>query len=240
VDGYGSDLAWVHDTAFGDFARSAAPGLLALLRRQDREGLIVDLGCGSGIWAAELTGAGYEVLGVDASAAMIELARRRAPAATFVHGSFLDVPLPPCDAVTALGEIFNYAFDRRVGLRALARVFARVHAALRPGGVLVFDLAEPGVEPAPRRTWREEDGWALLLEVAEDRAHRHLERRITVFREAGDGWRRSHEVHRLRLYERAAVVAELERAGFRVKVLGGYGRMRMLPGRAGFLAVKPA
>jgi SAM-dependent methyltransferase len=259
VEGYGEDLAWVHDTAFGDFARRAAAGLLALLRRQGcgPPGVVVDLGCGSGIWAEELLRAGYDVYGADASAAMVELARRRAPQATIVLGSFLDVPLPACDAVTALGEVLNYAFDPRAGRGStLARAFRRAHAALRPGGVLVFDLAEPGVEPAPRRTWQEHPDWALLLEAVEDRPRRRLERRITVFRRLGaraykraepcspregaEGnlWRRSHEVHRLRLYERAEVLAGLERAGFRAKVLSGYGRMPMLPGRAGFLAVR--
>ncbi len=69
---YGPDLAHVHDVAFGDWVREAAPFVLARLRESGiEEGLVVDLGCGSGIWAAELLGAGYEALGVDASAEML-------------------------------------------------------------------------------------------------------------------------------------------------------------------------
>ena len=94
---YSSDLAYIHDVGFGDFARSAAQGLLSLLRRSGiRDGLVVDLGCGSGIWARELLRAGYQVLGVDISPAMTALARKNASGAKFVTGSFLDVKLPTC------------------------------------------------------------------------------------------------------------------------------------------------
>src|SRR5262249_54099196 len=100
---YGDDLAYTHDVGHGDFARRAAPGVLALLTRSGiTGGLVVDLGCGSGIWARILTNAGYDVLGVDYSAAMIALARRHAPKAKFCHGSYLDADLPPCDAVTSI------------------------------------------------------------------------------------------------------------------------------------------
>jgi SAM-dependent methyltransferase len=78
---YAPDLAAIHDAGFGGFARDAAPGLLRRLRRAGiRDGLVVDIGCGSGIWARALTDAGYDVLGVDVSEAMLQIARRRAPA----------------------------------------------------------------------------------------------------------------------------------------------------------------
>ena len=46
--------------------------------------------------------AGYRVIGVDISAAMIELARQRVPAAEFHVASFLDFQLPACSAITAI------------------------------------------------------------------------------------------------------------------------------------------
>src|SRR5215218_7480954 len=99
---YGPDLAHVHDVAFGDWARDAAPFVLARLREAGIEdGLVVDLGCGSGIWAAG-------VLGVDGSAEMLALARSRAPGARLRRGSLHEVELPPCVAVTAVGECVNY------------------------------------------------------------------------------------------------------------------------------------
>jgi len=83
--GYKDDLAYIHDVGFGDFAKKAAPGLLKILRRSGiTKGLVVDLGCGSGIWAHELGEAGYKVLGVDISAAMLKLARKKVPQARFL------------------------------------------------------------------------------------------------------------------------------------------------------------
>ena len=162
---YSTDLAYIHDVGFGDFARNAAPGVLSLLRRNGiREGLVVDLGCGSGIWARELLSAGYQVLGVDISPAMTALARENAPDATFVTASFHDVKLPACVAVTALGECFNYAFDQTNGVRALQQLFGKVHTALVPRGVLVFDVALVKTPALRRRSFVEGDGWAVLAE----------------------------------------------------------------------------
>ena len=79
VSGYGEDLAYIHDVGFGHFAKTATPGLLEMLRQTGgSRGLVVDLGCGSGVWARALCDAGYDVLGVDQSPAMIAIARNRA------------------------------------------------------------------------------------------------------------------------------------------------------------------
>ena len=117
-------------------------------------GLVIDLGCGSGRWARELNRNGYAALGVDQSPAFIRLARTVAPRSRFVCALLLRVKLPECDAVTSIGECFNYGFDRKSGKRELARLFARVYAALRPGGVFLFDMAEPSRihQGQPRRT----------------------------------------------------------------------------------------
>ena len=80
--GYREDLTYIHDSGFSDFALAAAPGLLEILRRHGvNAGVVVDLGCGSGRWAHELTRAGYAVGGVDQSSAMIRIARQAAPRA---------------------------------------------------------------------------------------------------------------------------------------------------------------
>jgi len=112
IQGYQEDLAYIHDVGFGAFSSESAPGLLEILHQKGIEkGLVVDLGCGSGIWAKALTQAGYEVLGIDISDAMLDLAREKAPKAKFQNASLLRVELPKCDAVTSIGECLNYQFD---------------------------------------------------------------------------------------------------------------------------------
>jgi SAM-dependent methyltransferase len=238
---YQDDLAYVHDVGFGDFARSAAPGLLAILSQAGiTSGLVIDLGCGSGIWARELSVEGYDVLGIDISPAMIAIAQARVPQGKFRAASFLEADLAPCVAVTALGEVFNFLFDPNNTEHSLLRFFRRIHRALLPGGLLIFDVAMPGRVPGrgAQRKYVEGADWAVLVEAEEDKQRKRLTRRITTFRKTGDLYRRSHEVHELRLFNRSELLGQLRQIGFRARTLSGYGRLRFVPGYVGFLARK--
>jgi SAM-dependent methyltransferase len=239
--GYGDDLAYIHDVGFGSFARSAAPFLLKLLRQEGKtDGLVVDLGCGSGILAKELCDAGYRLLGFDLSPAMIDIACERVPTADFRVRSFLSAKLPRCAAVTAIGEILNYLFDQRNTQRALGQFFRRVHDALDPGGLFIFDVATPGrvLGDGPQKSYRENGDWAVLFEAEEDKTRRRLTRRITSFRRVGELYRRDREVHRLRLFDPPKLARQLRAAGFRVRTLSGYGELEFPAGLVGFHARK--
>ncbi len=109
-----------------------------------------------------------------------------------------------------------------------------MHEALRPGGVFIFDIAEPG--RALRRAYAQGKDWAILFE-AEPRRDL-LIRRMTAFRQVGKLYRRSEETHRLRLYRGSDIAAELRRAGFAVRVLRAYGRMPLPSANAAFVATK--
>ena len=137
---YGPDLAATHDEGYTSFVLKAAPNVLAILKKNGvHRGRVVDLGCGSGQWPEKFVGAGYDAWGIDVSAAMIRLARRRVSGATFVRGSFVETTLPACEAVTAIGEPINYLDSRG----SFVRVFRNVFKALSPGGLFIFDLYEP-------------------------------------------------------------------------------------------------
>jgi SAM-dependent methyltransferase len=235
---YGADLAYVHDRAFGHLARAGGMSLIRFLEREGFDaGLVVELGSGSGITARLLTEQGYEVLGVEVSSDLVEIARQRAPAARFENVSLLDAELPSCVAVAAIGECFNYAFASD---DELPQVFIRVHDALEPGGLFLFDVAGPGRERGgPRRTWWEGPDWMLCLEAVEYHAERRLDRRITVFREADEGYRRSDELHVQRLYDTEEVREGLAAAGFEARQLGAYGSaVHFGRGHSGWLATK--
>jgi SAM-dependent methyltransferase len=241
MQGYLEDLAYIHDAGFTDFARSAAPGLLRILKSNGiTKGQIIDLGCGSGRWALELNRAGYDVLGVDQSTAMIRLARKIAPRSRFQIASLLDVELPACDGITSIGECLNYRFHAGNSEKALRRFFRRVYRAIRPGGVFVFDVAEPGRAPkTPEKKWSEGHDWAIMVTIDGDRARKILSRRIISFRKKGQTYRRSEETHSLRLYQAEDLVESLRQCGFRTRKLTAYGRFRLPPGIAGVLALKP-
>ena len=241
---YREDLAYIHDVGFADYALRSAPGILEILDRdvQTRGGFVVDLGCGSGLWAHELTKAHYRVLGIDISEEMIAIARGRVLDAEFRVGSLFEADIPSCNAVTSIGEVLSYLLDPGNDRQALVRLFHRVYEALTPGGVFVFDMAEPGqvTRGATTRGFSEGEDWVVLVEKEEDRERATLTRRITSFRRVGDLYRRADEVHRLRLYTSTDIVGQLRRVGFRVRTMRSYGRYHLPRAHAAFVARKPA
>lgn len=62
---YGRDLTYIHHVGFGDFSRGVSGILSTLLEEAGHSsGVVVDLGCGTGILAREVAAAGFEVIGV--------------------------------------------------------------------------------------------------------------------------------------------------------------------------------
>ena len=238
---YQGDLAAIHDEGFQNLALGGASVLLTRLRERGvLGGVVVDLGCGSGVTARVLADAGYDIVGYDLSTALIERARERVPQATFHVGSFVDAELPPCVAVAALGEVVNYTFDPRNGMTTRAALFAKVQRALAPGGVFLLDGAGPDRVPATgARTFAEGDGWAVLAASTVDEGL--LTRRITSFRRIGaDGtFRRSTETHHLELIPPEDMEHTLRACGFTVEQLSAYGSCILPHGLHGFVARKP-
>ncbi|MDA0833809.1 MAG: class I SAM-dependent methyltransferase [Planctomycetota bacterium] len=237
---YGTDLAYIHDSGYSAFANGAAPGLLEIIQQAGFDtGLVVDLGCGSGIWAKYLVEHGYHVCGVDISPAMIAIAGERVPFGRFHAASLTDFEIPECRAVTALGEVLCYLFDAPESRQSLSTVFHRVYRALEPGGVFIFDIAEVGLNRETPPTFREGDDWACLVRFEYDDEQQRLSRHIVTFRRQNELYRRSQETHTLQLYEAEAIVAILRDIGFCVQVVRHYGEYPLLPQRAGMIARKP-
>ena len=238
---YERDLAYVHDDGFGGPARSWAPVVLSLLKSQ-RTGnnLVVDLGCGSGILAEKLSRAGYEVEGIDSSAAFLMLARKRAPKARFRNESLFRVSIPSCAMVVSTGECLNYLFDPRSNQSGLLSLFRRIYAALDPGGLFIFDLADQGQVPPGQviRNFTEGKGWIVLVEKIENPHNYVLTRRIITFRKIGTTWRRSEETHRQRLYKTAEILRILRAAGFQARTFPHRKAPWLSPAHTAFFARK--
>jgi tRNA (cmo5U34)-methyltransferase len=133
-----------------------AASMLRLVRR--RVSTVVDLGTGTGAlaWRVARLVPAANLIGIDADEGMLATARRRLRRrrAAFLVGSFLEVPLPACDAMTA-----SFALHHVESRRARRALFARAHAALRRGGLLVSADCHPGsateVVRADRLAWRQ-------------------------------------------------------------------------------------
>lgn len=92
---------------------------------------ILDLGCGPGRDLRTFKSLGHEPVGLDGAAHFVEMARRWS-GCTVLHQDFVALDLPPAsfDGVFANASLFH------VPSAALPDVLARLHAALKPRGVL--------------------------------------------------------------------------------------------------------
>jgi len=123
---------------------------------------IVDLGIGTGALAARCLARAPRaaVVGIDADADMLAAAARRLGSrAAFVVDSFLQAPLPSCDAVVA-----SFALHHVRTRNAKRRLYRRIHSALRPGGVLVVVDCQPSRDSQVAA--RERDAWTAHLRRA--------------------------------------------------------------------------
>lgn len=119
------------------FVSHYGESLIAWLAPRPNE-RILDLGCGTGDLTARLARSGADVVGVDASEAMLVQARAKFPSLTFVHGDAIALP--------DLGAPFDAVFSNAVlhwipDLRPVAKELARV---LRPGGRFVAEFGGEG------------------------------------------------------------------------------------------------
>ena len=102
----------------------------------------LDVATGTGDLAIELSRRGATVVGLDFAAAMLSLAREKAPAIEWVQGNALDLPHPAgaFDAVTVGFGARNFS-DLARGLAEMARV-------TRPGGrVVILEITTPERPP---------------------------------------------------------------------------------------------
>lgn len=196
----------------------------ARLRRAGiASGKLLDLGCGTGLHAIEFARRGWQVAGVDLSADMIAKAKARAAQAG------LDIPFRQgdaceagadrdCDAVVSLFHVASYQNDHE----QLAALFRTAHAALKPGGVFLFDYWYGGavlaqgvetrvkvIEQAPLRLTR-------IAQSDHDEQKATVLVNYTLFCEDMDRStiRRVDETHRMRYWFPFEIEAVLSRCGF--------------------------
>jgi SAM-dependent methyltransferase len=221
---YGRDLVRVHHLGFGFHADECAPGILALLEPvRERDGLVLELGCGSGLLTRHLLDAGHRVLATDASPAMLDLAREVASDAEEIRQLVLpDDPIPAADAIVSVGHVLNYLPDGS----AIDRALIAMAQALRQDGVIAIDLCDLEYGEARRdapNLGRVGDDWAIVTEFSVPSADRFV-RQITTFLRNQDGsWRRDDERHDNALIDTSLVPALLGTQGVQATVAASFG-----------------
>lgn len=238
---YRRDLARVHHLGYGFHADACAPGILALLDPvRDRSGLVLELGCGSGLLTRHLIDAGHRVIATDASEAMLELAREVAHGAESVRRLVLPAdPLPDCDAIVSVGHVLSYLPDEA----SVERALAAAAAALRPGGVLAIDLCDLRWGEARRdaeNQGRVGDDWAIVARFSVPRPNRFVREMTTFLREEDGTWRRDDERHENLLLDTSTLPDLLAGHGLETRVGRSFGEEELPEGLVTIVGRKQA
>ncbi|GAA3723430.1 class I SAM-dependent methyltransferase [Streptomyces tremellae] len=128
------------------------------LARQSGARRVLDIGCGTGVFALLLAERGIDVVGVDPSRASLDVARAK-PGAVRVRWLCGDATALPPLAVDLATMTANVA-QAIAAPDAWEGTLSGARAALRPGGHLVFETRVPA-----RRAWEEWNREASLREV---------------------------------------------------------------------------
>lgn len=234
---YRDDLALVHHRGFAFHAAMCAPGILALLEPvRERRGLVVEIGCGSGLLTSSLVAAGHRVVATDASPAMLRLAAAEVPGVELARLVLPDDPVPEADAIVGVGHALNYLDD----LDEVHRALGHLARAVRPGGLLAVDLCD--LEWGRHRMGQDSigragDEWAIVTRFSVPAPDRYVREMTTFVRNDDGSWRRDDERHDNVLVDTSTVPGLLAAHGLQSEVRDAFGDeelpvgLRVLVGR---------
>lgn len=187
------------------------------------DGLVLELGCGTGEMTERLAALGYDMIGVDNSAEMLEVAQEKKDASghdiLYLLQDMREFELygTVC-AVVSVCDTINYVTDTE----DLATVFSLVNNYLDPDGVFIFDLNTVGKYKALGESVIAEnrDEGSFIWENWYDEETRMNEYDLTLFiRQESGLYEKYEETHYQRAYEIEEVRDALARAGMKLEAV---------------------
>lgn len=181
------------------------------------EGIVVELGCGTGTMTKMLAEDGYDMIGVDLSYEMLEVARQKCPGNVLL----LEQDMRELDlygsaaAVICICDGMNYLLEED----DLYRTFSKVKTFLDYGGIFIFDMKTRYFydDVLGNRTIAENREDASFL--WENEFHKDTdinEYLLTVYHladEENDLFERFDEFHRQRAYGINNIIELIEKSG---------------------------
>lgn len=219
MDAY-TGFAAVYDMFMDNIPYEAWSGYLTELLREYgvKDGLVLDLGCGTGTLTRLLADRGYDMIGVDISDEMLEIAMEKQAdkpdGILYLQQDMREFELyGTVRAVVSICDSMNYLME----YEDLVQVFKLVNNYLDPGGVFIFDLntVYKYREELGEQTIAEnrEDG-SFIWENFFDEEELVNEYDLTLFIREEDGrYRKYEETHYQRAYPLAAVKQAIDEAG---------------------------
>lgn len=217
-----TSFAQVYDMFMDNVDYSAwSKYLIQLLKEyQVEDGLVLDLGCGTGNMTELLAKEGYDMIGVDNSEDMLEIAsEKRAESGLNILYLLQDMRefelYGTVKAVVSICDSINYILEED----DLREVFSLVNNYLDPKGMFIFDLntkykyEQMGETTIGRKTARRQ---ASSGTITMTRRKEINEYELAIFIPEGedsDLYRKFEEVHYQRAYDLATIRRLLEEAG---------------------------
>ena len=218
-----TEFATVYDTFMDNVPYEAWEKYLVDILKAEgiNDGLLLELGCGTGRMTRLLAAEGYDMIGVDNSEEMLSVAREYTMENTEILYLLQDMRefelYGTIRAVVSVCDSMNYIMSEE----DLRQVFSLVNNYLDPGGIFIFDMNT-------RYKYEELLGDNSFCETREDSSFiwenyydeetRINEYDLTLFiPEAGELYRRYAETHYQRNYKVEQIVDFLQQAGIYIQ-----------------------
>ncbi len=180
-----------------------------------KDGLLLDLGCGTGKLTRIMEGYGYDMIGVDNSYEMLDIAREASSEAIlYLLQDMREFELyGTVRAIYSACDSMNYILEEE----ELKQVFALANNYLDPGGLFVFDINSPYKykEMLADNTFAEnrEEG-SFIWENYYDEEEKINEYDLTLYiKNTEKAFQRFQEVHYQKCYGLEIIQKLLEEAG---------------------------
>ena len=183
------------------------------------DGLVCELGCGTGSMTELLADAGYDMIGIDSSVEMLEQAQDKKYESghdiLYLNQDMREFELyGTVRAIVSVCDCMNYILTEE----DLLKVFRLVNNYLDPGGVFIFDMnTEAKYRGIGESTIAENrENGSFIWENSYDPEKRINEYVLTLFipeEEGEDLFRRYEEVHVQRAYPLERVAELIRKAG---------------------------
>jgi SAM-dependent methyltransferase len=177
---------------------------------------VLDVCCGSGHVTTDLVKRGFQVTGVDSSAALVAIAQRDLPQVEFFVQDVrhLELQGPFAGALSTFDSL-----NHMLTLEDLHAVFSGVHGTLGNGGLFVFDMNLEEAYSLDLHQWTvniRHNAVGLSRGLYDPVTHTaHTE--LIWFTQSGSSecWQRRQSIVEERCYEKQDIVQALQFAGFR-------------------------
>lgn len=180
---------------------------------------ILELGCGSGNITIELLEKGYDIVGVDFSDEMLEIAKEKTidykDRIFFLNQDIrdIDIDIYEIDTVIAANDTFNYITDED----ELKYIFKYIYDRLKKGGAFVFDISsyyKISTILANNTFGETTENMAYIWENFYDEQEEEIQMDINIFVKEGENYLRFEEFHTQKAHKTEKIKELLENSGY--------------------------